>query len=106
MEPREEEKREPEAPEVRPEPPRLKRFRIVKLEERIAPLAGGGAPIPTPPSSCPASDVLSAGALRAGRAECRPALRRPGLLSDGHPPGRSACPTGRPLRVTQADALW
>jgi hypothetical protein len=40
MEPREEEKREPEAPEVRPEPPRLKRFRIVKLEERIAPQAG------------------------------------------------------------------
>jgi hypothetical protein len=39
MEPREEEKREPEAPEVRPEPPRLKRFRIVKLEERIAPQA-------------------------------------------------------------------
>jgi hypothetical protein len=43
MEPREEEKREPKAPEVRPEQPRLKRFRIVKLEERIAPLAGGGA---------------------------------------------------------------
>ena len=42
MEPREEEKREPEAPEVRPEQPRLKRFRIVKLEERIAPLAGRG----------------------------------------------------------------
>jgi hypothetical protein len=42
MERREEEKREPEAPEVRPEQPRLKRFRIVKLEERIAPLAGGG----------------------------------------------------------------
>jgi hypothetical protein len=41
MEPREEEKREPEAPEVRPEQPRLKRFRIVKLEERIAPLASG-----------------------------------------------------------------
>jgi hypothetical protein len=39
MEPREEEKREPEAPEVRPEQPRLKRFRIIKLEERIAPQA-------------------------------------------------------------------
>ena len=42
MEPREEQKREPEAPEVSKEQPRLKRFRIVKLEERIAPLAGGG----------------------------------------------------------------
>ena len=41
MEPREEVKREPEAPEVRQEPPRPRRFRIVKLEERIAPLAGG-----------------------------------------------------------------
>jgi hypothetical protein len=40
MEPREEEKREPEAPEVRPEQPRPRRFRIVKLEERIAPQAG------------------------------------------------------------------
>jgi hypothetical protein len=45
MQPREEEKREPQtAPEPRreEEQPRLKRFRIVKLEERIAPLAGGG----------------------------------------------------------------
>ena len=41
VEPREEVKREPEAPEVRQEQPRLKRFRIVKLEERIAPLARG-----------------------------------------------------------------
>jgi hypothetical protein len=41
MEPREEEKRQPEAPDVRQEQPRLKRFRIIKLEERIAPLASG-----------------------------------------------------------------
>jgi hypothetical protein len=44
VEPREGQKREPEAPEVRKEQPRLKRFRIVKLEERIAPIvpmAGG-----------------------------------------------------------------
>jgi hypothetical protein len=43
MQPREEEKREPQmAPEPRrEEQPRLKRFRIVKLEERIAPLTSG-----------------------------------------------------------------
>jgi hypothetical protein len=42
MEPRNDEKREPQkAPEVRQEQPRLRRFHIVKLEERIAPLAGG-----------------------------------------------------------------
>jgi hypothetical protein len=41
VEPREEQKREPEAPEVRQEQPRPRRFRIVKLEERIAPLTGG-----------------------------------------------------------------
>ena len=46
MEPREGQKREPEAPEVRKEQPRLKRFRIVKLEERVAPLAGKGALVP------------------------------------------------------------
>jgi hypothetical protein len=40
VEPREEVKREPEAPEVREEPPRPQRFRIVKLEERIAPRVG------------------------------------------------------------------
>jgi hypothetical protein len=44
MHPRDDEKREPQtAPEPRrEEQPKLKRFRIVKLEERIAPLAGGG----------------------------------------------------------------
>jgi hypothetical protein len=39
MEPREEEKRVCKAPEVRQEQPQLRRFRIVKLEERIAPQA-------------------------------------------------------------------
>jgi hypothetical protein len=41
MQPREEEKREPQpAPEPRrEEQPKPRRFRIVKLEERIAPLA-------------------------------------------------------------------
>jgi hypothetical protein len=38
MEPREEQKRE-KAPEPPKEEPRPRRFRIVKLEERIAPLA-------------------------------------------------------------------
>ena len=43
MQPREEEKREPQmAPEPRrEEQPKPRRFRIVKLEERIAPMAGG-----------------------------------------------------------------
>ena len=44
MEPREEQKREPQAPEVRQEQPRLKRFRIVKLEDRIAPQAAAYRP--------------------------------------------------------------
>jgi hypothetical protein len=40
MEPRREEKREPEkAPELPKEQPTPKRFRIVKLEERVAPRA-------------------------------------------------------------------
>ena len=39
MEPREEQKQELRAPEIRQEQPRPKRFRIVKLEERIAPQA-------------------------------------------------------------------
>jgi hypothetical protein len=44
VEHREEVKREPQTtPEPRrEEQPKLKRLRIVKLEERIAPLAGGG----------------------------------------------------------------
>ena len=42
MVPREEQKQEPKAPEVPKEEQKPKRFRIVKLEERIAPLAGGG----------------------------------------------------------------
>jgi hypothetical protein len=43
MKPRDDEKRVPQmAPEPRrEEQPRLKRFRIVKLEERIAPLTSG-----------------------------------------------------------------
>jgi hypothetical protein len=43
MQPREEEKREPQmAPEPRrEEQPKPRRFRIVKLEERIAPLTSG-----------------------------------------------------------------
>ena len=39
MEPRNEEKREPKAPQPRTEEPKPRRFRIVKLEERIAPAA-------------------------------------------------------------------
>ena len=46
VEPREEQMRELEAPEVREEPPRPRRFRIVKLEERVAPQAGKGALVP------------------------------------------------------------
>jgi hypothetical protein len=41
MEPREEEKREPKAPEVPKAEQKLRRFRLVKLEDRVAPLAGG-----------------------------------------------------------------
>jgi hypothetical protein len=42
MQPRDDEKREPQmAPEPRRAEPRPRRFRIVKLEERIAPLATG-----------------------------------------------------------------
>ena len=48
MEPREEQKPEPQkAPEVSKEQPKPKRFRLVKLEERIAPAANGPAPHPT-----------------------------------------------------------
>ena len=46
MEPRKDEKREPKAPESRTEEPKPRRFRIVKLEERIAP----AAPAPATPS--------------------------------------------------------
>jgi hypothetical protein len=45
VEPREEDKQEPKASEPREEQPRPRRFRIVKLEERVAPLAGKPAPI-------------------------------------------------------------
>jgi hypothetical protein len=43
MQPRDDEKREPQiTPESsREEQPRLKRFRIIKVEERIAPQASG-----------------------------------------------------------------
>jgi hypothetical protein len=44
MEPREEVEREPQTapePHRKEEQPKLKRFRIVKLEERIAPLTSG-----------------------------------------------------------------
>ena len=41
MEHREDVKREPKSAEAPREQPRPKRFRIVKLEERIAPMAGG-----------------------------------------------------------------
>jgi hypothetical protein len=44
VEPREENRQEPKAPEPREEQPRPRRFRIVKLEERVAPLAGKAAP--------------------------------------------------------------
>ena len=40
MEPRKEEKQEPKAPQPRTEP---RRFRLVKLEEHIAPAANGQA---------------------------------------------------------------
>jgi hypothetical protein len=44
VEHREELKREPQTtPEPRRDEPRPRRFRIVKLEERIAPMAGGKA---------------------------------------------------------------
>jgi hypothetical protein len=44
VEPRKKEKRESkDALEPREGEPRPRRFRIVKLEERIAPLAGGGS---------------------------------------------------------------
>ena len=39
MEPREDEKREPKVPEPREAEQKPRRFRIVKLEERIAPQA-------------------------------------------------------------------
>jgi hypothetical protein len=53
MEPREKQKREPKAPEVRQEQPRRKRFRIVKLEERIAPQAAAYQPkTSTNPVAC------------------------------------------------------
>jgi hypothetical protein len=42
VEPREIQKQEPKSPEPRKEEQKLKRFRIVKLEERIAPVAGKG----------------------------------------------------------------
>jgi hypothetical protein len=41
VEPREEDRQEPKAAEPREEQTRPRRFRIVKLEERIAPMAGG-----------------------------------------------------------------
>jgi hypothetical protein len=44
VEPREDQKREPLAQEVRQEQPRRERFRIVKLEERIAPQAAAYQP--------------------------------------------------------------
>jgi hypothetical protein len=56
MQPRDDENREPEkTPEPHEEAkPKLKRFRIVKLEERIAPRAGGnnGESSPTVWMSC------------------------------------------------------
>lgn len=49
MEPRDDEDREPnDCPEVPKEPPKLKRFRIVKLEERIAPAVAGTTREPPP----------------------------------------------------------
>jgi hypothetical protein len=42
MEPRQEVKREPKSAEAPKAEPKRKRFRIVKLEERIAPLASSG----------------------------------------------------------------
>jgi hypothetical protein len=42
VEHREEAKQEPKTEEAPREEPRPRRFRIVKLEERIAPLSGGG----------------------------------------------------------------
>jgi hypothetical protein len=44
VEDREEVKREPKSAEAPREQPRPRRFHIVKLEERIAPLSGGGEP--------------------------------------------------------------
>lgn len=55
MERREDEKREPEkALEPRQEEPNRRRFRLIKLEERIAPLAGGDprALLPTTSLGC------------------------------------------------------
>jgi hypothetical protein len=46
VEPRNEDEQEPKASEPREEQPRPRRFRIVKLEERVAPLAGKGALVP------------------------------------------------------------
>jgi hypothetical protein len=48
VEPREEDKQEPKAPEPREEQPRPRRFRIVKLEERVAPLTAKGPPMSYP----------------------------------------------------------
>ena len=42
MEPRNEEKRDPKVPEPPKVEQKPRRFRLVKLEERIAPLAVGG----------------------------------------------------------------
>jgi hypothetical protein len=44
MEPRKEENPEPKAPQPPTEQPKLRRFRIVKLEERIAPAAVSAVP--------------------------------------------------------------
>jgi hypothetical protein len=46
VQPREEDRQEPKAPEPREEQPRPRRFRIVKVEERVAPLAGKAALVP------------------------------------------------------------
>jgi hypothetical protein len=53
MKPHSDTEREPKAPEVRQEQPRRKRFRIVKLEERIAPQAAANmATKSTKPIAC------------------------------------------------------
>jgi hypothetical protein len=52
MEPREEDKQEPKAPEPRKEQPRPRSFRIVKLEERIAPRAALNRPCTNLDSGC------------------------------------------------------